>query len=366
MDIFLLLFSVLSFAADPRPDMHVLAQEISKMEKFLISESEFTSKTNEETIKSSLESLNLHLKKLEQGTFAQNSAMQANLLLMNRHLTDANRYFQEGNKSFSRYMIQSSLSMCIACHTRGASEDFALPDVELKNASPTDRAEFFFATRQFGKGKEVYENMVLDYPRNKIGPYQLRKALLALAVYYTRIKEDPKKGISYFQKLNMKNFPIYIQKEVKAWVEDFKSWSFEKKEVTKNPSEAQLLIQAKKLLKSDNFSLIGDVDRKFHIRRLRASSILHKILEFPGNSPAKGEALLYLGQIYHRVAYQLFFRFGEMYLKSCIMDYKKTKIAKDCYVALEQMVTEGYSGSAGISIPDEEEAELNQLKLMAF
>lgn len=362
-----LLLSIVSFAAanDPRPEMHVLAQEIAGMEKYLISEAEFDAPQNAEKISGSLEKLNQHLKKLGEGEFSKDPSLKVNLELLTGHLADASRYFKDGNKAFSRYMIQSSLSMCIACHTRGKSEDFALPELEMKGASAIDKAEFYFATRQFKKGKEVYEKLVEEYPKNKVGPYQLRKALLALAVYHARIKADPKSGANYFQRLPTKEFPIYIKKEVNAWGEDFKAWSKEKK--SKANSDLEWLAQAKKLLKSDDFSLVGDIDRKFHIRRLRASALLHRVLESPGaNSPSKGEALLYLGQIYHRVAYQLFFRFGDMYLKTCVMEYKKSKAGRDCYGALEQIVTEGYSGSSGTSIPEEEELELIQLKRMVF
>ena len=129
----------------------------------------------------------------------------------------------------------------------------------------------------------------------------------------------------------------------------------------------EILTEAKRLLKKDDFSLVGDSDRRFHIRRLRASVLFQKVLEAPGEkSPLKAEALYYLGQIYHRIAHQLFFRFGELYLKTCITEYKKTHEAQECYNALEEAVTEGYTGSAGTSIPQEEEVELIQLKRLAF
>lgn len=369
MNFLLLFFSLTVWAADkdPRPDMHVLAKEIASMEKFLISDQQFNAPENEATIKGSLLKLNLHLKNLETSAFSQDPALQVNLHLLTNHLNDADKYFKEGNKGFARYMIQSSLSMCIACHTRGKTSDFALPPVDMKNASSLDQAEYYFATRQFDLGRKVYEGIVSEYPQNKLGPFKLRRALLSLAIYYARVKEAPKEGAKYFKSINTKNFPIYLQKEVQSWAEDFKAWSSEKNPIKKTATESELLAQAKKILRSDDLGMIGDNDRKFHIRRLRASAILHKVLEAPGEkSPVKGEALLYLGQIYHRIAYQLFFRFGEMYLRACIMDYKKTKNSRDCYIALEQAVTEGYTGSAGTSIPEDEEVELSKLKQMAF
>ena len=91
------------------------------------------------------------------------------------------------------------------------------------------------------------------------------------------------------------------------------------------------------------------------------------MLEAPGaKSPTKGQALLLLGQIYPRISSSLFFRFGDMYLKACITDYPKSATAKQCYVALERIVAEGYTGSGGTNIPSDEEVELMRLKRLAY
>jgi hypothetical protein len=366
----LLLLPLVSRAdgSDPRPEMHALVQEITSLERYVLSESQFLDPKNDAAIRKSLGTMSSHLGELGKGTFATDPALKANLALLTSHINDADRFFKEGNKSFSRFMLQSSLQMCIACHTRGkVNVDFSVPEDVLKAATPLDRGDFLFATRQFDKGREAYESVVEGYPANKTGPFNLRKAILALAVYYARVKEDPKAGYAYFSNVAARDdLPTYLRKEVKSWSEDFGQWSKEKVK-TKPQSESELVAAAKKLLRSDDFSLVGETDRRFHIRRLRASALLHKALEAPGEkSPAKAEALLYLGQIYHRVQHQLFFRFGEMYLKACINDYPKTRESKDCYLALEQAVTEGYTGSAGTDIPEDEQVELMRLKRLAF
>ena len=84
---------------------------------------------------------------------------------------------------------------------------------------------------------------------------------------------------SFNVKLKNKDLPVYLQKEAMDWSKDFKSWAKEKQESMEKLSEAQLLLRAKKILRSDDLSLISDNGRSFHIRRLRASTFLHKILE---------------------------------------------------------------------------------------
>lgn len=354
---------------DPRPDMHVLASEISTLEKFLVSDAEFSLPANEAQISGSLGKINDHLSHLGKGAFSGDPSLRVNLVLLQQHLTDADRAFREKNKRFARFMLQSSLQMCIACHTRKQSPDFVLADIDDKKLAPIDYADYLFATRQFQKGKEIYEKIVSGYPGANGGQANLRKALLSLAVYYARVKEDPKAGEAYFAQVSKnEKIPVYIREESGAWSREFGAWA--KAGAGKGEeklTETELLKRAKKILKNDDFSMISDMGRSFHVRRLRASSLLHKVLESPGDkSPMKAEALLYLGQIYPRLSSDLFFRFGDMYLKACITEYPKTSVARSCYIALELSVTEGYSGSAGTDIPDEEQMELMRLKRIAF
>lgn len=357
---------------DPRPEMHEMAKEITTLQKFLLSDTDFSSPKNEAAIKKSLGSLEKHLEHLGQQSFANDPALKVNLSLLRGHMADASRSFKEGSKPFARYMLQSSLQMCIACHTRGKAADFAWPEPEAGALPTLDRADYYFATRQFTKGRELYESMVSGYPGNKEPQWNLRRALLSLAVYYARVSEDPKAGAAYFAKVaENKELPAYLQQETKAWSLEFSDWAKEKPakngKATEKITDAALLARAKKLLRHDDLSLVSEVGRSFHVRRLRASALLHAVLESPGEkSPAKAEALLYLGQIYPRISSNIFFRFGEMYLKACIQDYKKTATARSCYVALELLVTEGFSGSGGTNIPEDEEAELLRLKRLAY
>lgn len=367
--LFTLTLSARGETVSPTADMRMLAKEISALQKYLLSDSSFKSLMNDEAIRKSLDTMSSHLSHLDKSSFNNDPALKANVNLLEQHITDAGRAFKENNKAYARMMLKSSLQMCIACHTRVKTADLPFPTVDLEGATLLEKAEFLFATRQFENGKLIFESMVDGYPKNKVSSWELRQALLSLAVFYARVKETPAAGAEYFQKISTKGeFPSYLKKELNEWARELQSWAKEKESKDNtNLTETQLLEKAKKLLKYDDFSILSNGSRNFHIRRLRASSILHHVLEAPGaQSPAKGEALLYLGQIYHRVSSNLFFRFGEMYLKACIQEYKKTKVSRDCYSALESAVKEGYTGSAGTHIPEDEQAELFRLKRLAF
>lgn len=363
--------SVFTMAADqdPRPDMHEMAREVTALQKYLLTDTAFTAPANEAAIKNSLGVLQKHLGHLKEKSFANDPALKANLGLLRGHIDDAARSFKDGSKPFARVMLQSSLQMCITCHTRHKAADFAWPEPEAGDVSALDRADYYFATRQFTKGRELYETVVTGFPENHTAQWNLRRALLSLAVYYARVSEDPKGGAAYFEKAGKNGaLPPYLQQEVKAWGKEFSDWA--KEPAGKSDAkltEAELLKRAKKLLRQDDFTLVSELGRSFHVRRLRASALLHRVLESPGDkSPAKAEALLFLGQIYPRISSNIFFRFGEMYLKACIQDYSKTASSRACYVALEALVTEGFTGSAGTDVPDDEQVELMRLKRLAF
>src|SRR5690606_39025577 len=145
--------------------------------------------------------------------------------------------------------------------------DFSLPEGAKVERNSLDQANFYFATRQFEKGKTVLEGIVKSYPAKDIGPYELRQALLSLAVYYARVKEDPKTGFTYFSGIAKKStLPAFLRKEVGAWAEDFSEWAKGKNGMLEKAEPTQLVQHAKTLLQSDNFSLVEGSDRSFHIR----------------------------------------------------------------------------------------------------
>jgi|GEM_PF-6139597 len=354
---------------DPRAEMHLLAKEITALQKFLLTDAEFTASKNDAEIKKSLDSLNEHLGYLGKKSFTEDPALKANLSLLQQHLSDATRSFREGGKSYSRQMMQSSLQMCIACHTRRKAADFSWPEPDAKDIPALDRADFLFATRQFSKGKELYEAAISGFPENRTSQWSLRRAMASLAVFYARVSEDPKGGAEYFAKLaSMEKLPIYLKQESSSWAKEFAAWAKEAPKATAaKATEASLLAEGKKLLRHDDFTMVSELGQSFHVRRLRASALFHRVLELPGGkSPSKAAALLYLGQIYPRISSNMFFRFGEMYLKACITEYPKSGSSKACYVALEFITAEGFSGSSGTNIPDDEQVELMRLKRIAY
>lgn len=341
----------------PDVDMHAMTKEVQALQRYMFSEAEFQAPGNEAAIRDSFPILEKHLTRLKDKVFKDQPALRANVSMLSDQISDADKAFREGDKSYSRYVLVSSLQMCVACHTRTSSADFALPDTELTGASTLDKANYFYATRQFDKGRDLYEKFLADAGA-KESPGLVRSAGLALAVYFARVKLDPAGGAVYFSKVaKEKKFSARQRGEFAGWAKAFRQWPPLRGDEAAL-TDAQAMTEARKLLKA-RAGTAGD-----EIRELRASALLHTVLEAPGEtSPLKAEALLYLGKIYESLDFPLYYRFGDMYLKGCIADYAKTKAAHDCYEALAGFVKRRARGAGGASI---EEAELFQWRKQAY
>ncbi|MGZ3659093.1 MAG: hypothetical protein ACXVCI_11820 [Bdellovibrionota bacterium] len=357
----LFLFLGISAAASdqiPDVDMHALTREVMTLQKFLFSESEFKSPKNDASVRDSLAAMEQHLSRLETKVFTDQPALRANASMLSNQILEADQAFKAGDKAYARYVLEGSLQMCVACHTRTASHDFALPPADLKDASTLERANFYFATRQFDLGRAAYEEY-LSLGNKKLNPRLTRAAALALATYYARIKADPAGGREYFLRMSKgKKLSQAQWREYQDWAFEFGRWADEGKPSDVAMTDEQMMKKAKALLK-------GDIGRRGapEIRRLRASALLHAVLESPGEtSPLKAEALQALGNIYEVMDMPLYTGFGDMYLKACISDYKKSKTAEQCYQMLESFVRK----RTGPKAPEIEEGELRKWKSLAY
>jgi hypothetical protein len=349
--LFPLLMLARAFAADsvPDTDMHALAQEVNALQQLLFSPADFQAATNEKSVQDALSGLSSHLENLHRGTFAGDPALQANLSLLTLQVSEARQGFNAGQKAYSRYRLESGLQLCIACHTRTKGMDFTLPVERLKNASPLERADFFFATRQFEKGREAYLT-ALRSEKGELSPVQRRKALLSLAVYHARVKQDPAGGKQLFAELagDKKSSPGE-RGELQAWAAAFSAWAQEKPPLESQLKAADWLRSAQALLSKKAKSPV--------VQELRATVLLHRVIESAqANETQKGEALYSLGQAYLALDYPLYFRFGDLYFKTCIQERSHSPLAQRCYSALQESVRKNGG----------DEVELLQLRKQVF
>lgn len=355
-------FGAAAFARDiPDVDMHGMTKEIKSLQKIMFSEPGFADPKNETLVRGAVPKILAHLTHLKEEVFQDQPALRMNTAMLAEQLADADRAFRAGNKAYARYTLVSSLQACVACHTRMASTDFVIPASEFGAATTLEKANFYFATRQFGEGRIEFEKF-LTQAKKSDPPAPVRSSALALAVYYARVKLDPKGGADYFSQLARKdNFDEAQRSLFRSWADGFKTWPAGKPWFEEPASNRQAMAIARKVLKQKT-GAPSDL-----IRDLQASSLLHEVLESPGESTSlKAEALLELGKIYEALDFPLYYRYGDMYLKGCVQEYQKTKAGRRCYRALAAAVKKRAKRSVDDGAANMEEVELFRWKKLAY
>lgn len=272
---------------------------------------------------------------------------------------------ETGHYSYAQGVLKSSLSACFNCHT---AQQIGPEDLPAKSwmsssltVSPSERADYFIATRQFDKAVAVLEEILSKKQSFYESPYELANAIHRYLALEVRIKKDPKKAIDTLTAfIENKNLPYYLKEESKQWIRSLKDWQREGVKEVSNVNAAKALVKKGDRLVSLNSGQGGLIEF------LRASTILHSSLKQQISAAEKANRYHLLGQVYERLADLGVWNLSDAYYVACIDSSPKTKLAENCYSLLERDVIMGFSGSAGIMVPIQERERLAELKKKAF
>jgi hypothetical protein len=346
--------------------MDLFFAEILALEKYFVSESKFIDPKNAPEITAHLKRFSELAKDAVHDPQLAQENFRFSRQVLQDHIAETERVYRLGNKYYARWMMNSTLSVCMSCHTQlpTASRRFEQLGAATVFPSQFEKAEFLFATRAFDKGSEIYNNIIIGYPANKVPIDQVDKAMERQLAYFTRIKRSPTEGIAVLEKYQKaKNLPPYLQKNIAAWIEQFKTWKKEGDGIDpKTASDEQVLSFAKKNLKSELTPTMMKAANPLLVTYLRISGILYEYLQTHPNSKAKPQVLYWLAICDRALNNNFFYSLADMYLRECIVQYPADTIAKKCYKEYEAETILGYSGSSGTHLPPDVRSDLDNLK----
>ncbi len=280
----------------------------------------------------------------------------------------ANEAFAINRVEYARYKILNVTSYCIECHTRtSAGPTFAKQDLDgdLLKLNPLEKGEYFLATRQFDAALTEFQKL-LDTDQDHYQFIQFDRALrysLAIAV---RFQNNPDKAEAVIQKMQRsRRLPYYLKQAGASWQKDIQQWRADKRNLPSNPTAAQQLALAEKLVEKGRNQQKSDSERSGDISLLRGLSLLHQVL---GGSPSQtelGQALFLTGTAYEAVRDVVTWSLQESYFESCVRRLPHTKWAQSCYKSLEQTVSSGFTGSSGTRVPYDVKVRLADLEKLA-
>lgn len=352
--------------AEVKPYMDQMLQQIFILKPFIVSDVEYRDPKNFEKIDTALKNMVQLSEKINHEGKILKGGFSVSGKALKEQLTEAELVYRIGNKDYSLWMLRSTLSTCMSCHTQlpSTSTKFDFSNKDHFLAKSFDEAEFLFIVRNFDKALPLYESVLNDFPKNNAAADSLEKALARKTYYYVRVKRDIA-GLISSLKTNQKNkeLPPYVAKKIKGLQKAAEKIKGEAYPQFTEAQSGELRKYVESNLKEElqgHFDLSPSKDLNY----LKISSVLYKFLDENPETSLKPEILYWLSFCERRYEQKAFYSLPELYLKQCVLEHTSAPIAGACLKEYQDLVTMAYTGSSGVHIPKDVERELNSMKEM--
>ncbi len=353
----------LSLSLAAAPPMTQVMDALGTLQPFVASPAAFRAPEHQKAISGALAALVrlehpfVHL----QRTSSENVA-----LLFGREAVAAQRDFAAGRTEAARYRSQTLSHLCIGCHAREPTKDFA--DAEKVVASlklpPLQQAQFYATTRQLDRALELWKTelarpVTLETELTE----QLDALRLALRVLVP-MKDEPRQVRALLApQLRRKDLPDFVRAELAAWEKDAKAWEAERF-VMGGRSVPQLLAKAKALVASSGAENHAAPQSMAFVKLLRAASYLDEVLRREPAGASRGEVLYLLGVAHASVVDLPLWELEWMYFEACIREAPHTPRAATCGARLKSRTY--FTWSKARDVPAETWAALGDLMALTL
>ncbi len=350
--------------------MKRMAGTLVRLMPYTFSREEFSRPTNQREIKQLIHAFADGIKGVPQHAgeklLGEDPIVGFAIQRLQSNVHEADVAYNEGHLEFARNVLRESMGLCFSCHT---ASDFGPQNgfqhvrlISNFHIYPSERANFYVATRQFDRAVSVLEGVLKTPGALMDDPHEALEALRKYLEIEVRVKKDPARAASVVENfLAQKDLPYFVASDGEMWLKSLREWKREKP----SRNEKTLLSRALSLVKKGRQLQAGDSYEGGYVDFLRASSLLHECLRSAKNAKEKARIYQLLGTSYNTVAESSLWDLPIFYFEACIRTAPKTLIAKVCYRDFERALILGYSGSAGIFVPKEEQERMTELRSLA-
>lgn len=361
---FAFLFSSVSHA-EVKTYMDKMLMEIFTLKPFIVSEADFKDPKNSVAISASLKNMAELSDKVTHEDKIRKTGFAVPSQVLSHQFHEIEHIYRVGNKDYSLWMLRSTLSVCMSCHTQlpSTSTKFDLGNKNNFLAKAFDEAEFLFIVRNFDKAIPLYDKVINSYPDNGATAEQIDKSLSRKAYYFIRVKQNLKDFVKSLEK-NARNRSLptdqrqrvasYIAKAKKMDGKDtFPQFTAQQTEELRAYAESQLKSEL-----NGEFTYTPDRDVEY----LVVSSVLYSFLDKNPDTAIKPDILYWLSYCERRFDQQAFYSLPELYLKQCVNDFPKSSAAPACFKEYKELITAAYTGSSGTHMPADVKKELKSMQ----
>jgi hypothetical protein len=281
---------------------------------------------------------------------------------MSRDIKDIYTWYDKGALAESRYLLQQVSENCVSCHMKlpdsghAPRMDHFFKDVNINKLAPPEKARLQVALRQFDEALGTWEEMFKTWPKpNELFAMDTLPEYLKVVI---RVKKDPKRAIMSLDGLGKRaDIPTFMAREVASWKSSLKKLA---PELSKSGGE---LSRANKIVQSARMSMEYPMDRTALVDFIVASGMLNTYMQNKKISAENtAQAYYLLGITESLIGRSTWLTQTDYYLEASVRANPKSKTALKALDALEQQILMEYSGSGGTNIPDDVQANLDDLR----
>lgn len=353
-----------------QPTMHKIFNNMQELLPYMVDEEKFADPKNDKFIGDKLKESALLIKNAKHTKELNSPTLKISREVLENHFSEIDRIFRLGNKSFARWQLNSTVPLCMSCHTQSpsTSRHWDLADLTRASTSDFSKAELLFMGRDFDTALKMYDKIIRGYPSNKARIMDVEKSFERKVVIFSRVTRDFKAGMANLEsdiKLN-KKLPEYLVKNVNAWVALFR---IQLREGFPNPlksDDAAIKKYVDTELKNNLWDDMIDASNPRLVKNLTVSGVLYEYLNTHPETKLKPDILYWLAVIDKQLQDTLFYSLSDLYLKQCMAEFTSHPTAKKCFEQYKTNTILSYSGSSGTHLPPDIKKDLKDWSIRIF
>ena len=296
--------------------------------------------------------------------YFQRPGFRPSLETITHHMNDTINAVKSNNYPFAQKRLKSLTALCISCHSQlsevAVENSFgnAIKKVNRKSfESDYAYGNYLFLVRRFSEAEKYFDLAIINSLKNHTEE-ELFPSLRKLISINTKIRLNTVNANIFIDKyINDPKLPVLAKNSLKTWKKSLKKWrGFNTSKIKSIDGFIKKYLVPLEQSKGETAN--GEND----IALLIGSGVLSKYLNDSPKTKFAPEILYWLSIAERRLSNPFFYSLSDLYLKDCVMLYKKSSFAKKCYNEYAENIEFGYSGSGGTDIPAEEKQELERLK----
>lgn len=358
-------------ALSEKETMSEVAGSVVKLIPYISDVKKFKDPKNEKVIKDRLQYILKAFQTSKKGKRISRPEFQATYKVMLEHLDETIQSFDTDHKEFAYKKIRATSQLCMSCHNmvKGEKKGFVRSMNKVRSddfANNFDYAEFLYLTRDYRKAERTYRKWT-DFvtskvtKKNSLADDLVFRAAVKVMTINLSVYFSPKKARSYLDRtLLSKNLTPVLKEELKDWNDSLVKWMQWKRPVKVDAKFLNKFIATYLTPLESEGEIISE--SKIMPTLFIAKGVMDQFLKTAKRDEMVATAMYWKAISERLIGFSYFYSLADMQLKTCITEFPKSKIAKKCYAEYERQVVLGYSGSGGISVPDDVKAELIELK----